>query len=209
MEWWWLSDYIPRILPILAFVYFLGNIKTPKYLKEKLRFFSIDSATSIHHDQPGSSSSIIASNRATMTSSKNSNSHHPQDNTLPGAASANDDLASFSQSLASTLYEDEYSFSNMAGVPSLREFFLLSETSNRQPSLESEYSSIGGGGLTSLTAMNTVTSIVNNPMNYDLEHGIGRRSQQSLQSKEGATTTSATSGGEMKEIRPSGSSTRE
>jgi hypothetical protein len=209
MEWWWLSDYIPRILPILAFVYFLGNIKTPKYLKEKLRFFSIDSAASQPHDQPGLSS-IIASNRATMTSSKNSNSHHLQDNTLPDAPSINDDLLSFSQSLASTLYEEEYSYSNMPGVPSLREFFLLSESTNRQPSLESEYSSVGGP-LTSLTAMYTVNSIINNPMNYDLEQpGNSRKSQQLL--VDGAVTTATSGGGgkgEMKEIRQSASSVRE
>lgn len=101
--WFWFSDYIPRLFPILSFIYFLGNITPPKALLFRFRFFS-----------------------------KESNLDHPQV-TLH-------DSNSLSQSIASTLYEEEYSMNQI--TPALREFFMSEAAAMKQPSIDSE----GGAG---------------------------------------------------------------
>lgn len=101
--WFWFSDYIPRLFPILSFIYFLGNITPPKALLFRFRFFS-----------------------------KESNLDHPQV-TLH-------DSNSLSQSIASTLYEEEYSMNQI--TPALREFFMSEAAAIKQPSIDSE----GGAG---------------------------------------------------------------
>jgi hypothetical protein len=95
MLWWWLSDYLPRVLPVLAFIYFLGNISPPTSFFTKFRMFS-----------------------------KDSSSNEP----ILGHENMLNDATDLSQSIASTLYEEEYSSNQI--TPSLREFFLASSNNN-------------------------------------------------------------------------------
>lgn len=138
MAWWWLSDYLPRVLPVLAFIYFLGNITPPKSFFSKFRMFSADSAS------------------ADPTTNREMN-----------------DANELSQSIASTLYEEEYSMNQI--TPSLREFFLSTDSAHRPSSLESDdHSSVLGPPTVSpLTTAKKHSIVTSTPLSHEIRSANG------------------------------------